>query len=500
MRERDTDKDELPSFRAYVAGTFRETSHRRVLRAPYDGRALATIHDAGPEEIEAALAGAAASFAETRALSSQQRAAICAAVARGIKERTEELALAICDEAGKPISDARAEVERAVLGFELASAEAERVAREGHVIPMDLRPAGNGRLGITRRIPVGPVAAISPYNFPLNLAVHKVAPALAAGCPVLLKPASQTPTPTLRLAEIIAGTEWPKRALSVMSATRAAADTLVTDDRCKLLTFTGSGAVGWDMKARAGKKRVVLELGGNAAVIIDENITSRDLDEIVPKLAYGAFSYAGQKCISVQRIYVVDRPGSRLHAEFTERFVAAARATRCGDPRNPEVQVGPMIDENNARRVESWVAEAVSQGARLLCGGERVEPGKTVLSPAVLADVPHHAHVACDEIFGPVCNIDRVPSFEAALQVVNDSRYGLQAAVYSRDLGNSLRAFDDLEVGAVILNEAPSFRIDHMPYGGVKDSGLGREGIRNAIEDMTELRLLVTGALGAIPT
>ncbi|MFO0575317.1 MAG: aldehyde dehydrogenase family protein [Polyangia bacterium] len=495
MSQAKKDPAELPVFRPYVAGRSSATEHQRVLRAPFDGRALGTVHDAGPAELEAALAGAAAAFDETRALSSQQRAAICAAVAAGLAQRKEELALAICDEGGKPIADARAEVERAVLCFELASAEAQRVAREGHVIPMDLRPPGAGRLGITRRVPVGPIAAISPFNFPLNLAAHKVAPALAAGCPVVLKPASQTPTPTLRLAEIIAATDWPERALSVLPATRAAADILVTDERCKLLTFTGSGQVGWDMKARAGKKRVVLELGGNAAVILDESVTRDDLDALVPKLIYGAFSYAGQKCISVQRIYVASKPGAQggsLYAELCERFVAAARAVRCGDPRDPEVLVGPMIDENNARRVESWVNEAVAQGARLLCGGEREQ---TLVQPTVLADVPASARVACDEVFGPVCNLDRVPSFEAAVQAVNDSRYGLQAAVFTRDLGHSLRAFDELEVGAVILNEAPSFRIDHMPYGGVKDSGLGREGIRSAIEDMTELRLLVTGSL-----
>ncbi len=244
--------------------------------------------------------------------------------------------------------------------------------------------------------------------------------------------------------------------------------------------------------ARAGRKRVVLELGGNAAVIIDETVTTADLETIIPKLIYGAFSYAGQKCISVQRIYIVDRDHGRLHAEFTERFLAATRALKVGDPRDPKVVVGPMIDETNARRVEEWIGEAKTLGAQLLCGGERQG---AVVAPTVLAAVPTKARASCDEIFGPVCNLERVPSFDAAVQAVNDSRYGLQAAVFTRDLGHSLRAFDELEVGAVILNEAPSFRIDHMPYGGVKESGLGREGIRSSIEDMTEQRLLVTGTL-----
>lgn len=491
MSARDSDAAAVPQFFPHVAGQRRPTGQRRLLRSPYDGRELAVVGEAGPEELEAALAAAERAAPAARALTSQQRADVCAAVARGIIARREELAQSICDEAGKPITDAQAEVERAALCFELAAAEAPRVAREGHLLPMDLRPQGRGRLGITQRVPIGPIAAISPFNFPLNLAVHKVAPALAAGCPVILKPASQTPTPALRLAEIIAETPWPKEALSVLPATRAAADVLITDPRCKLLTFTGSGAVGWDLRARAGHKRVVLELGGNAAVIIDETVTSADLETIVPKLIYGAFSYAGQKCISIQRIYVVDRDGGR-YAELSERLVAATRALRVGDPRDPTVIVGPMIDESNARRVEAWISEATAAGARLLCGGGRQG---AVVPPTVLADVPPDARVACDEIFGPVCNLDRVASFDAAVRAVNASRYGLQAALFTRDLGHALRAFDELEVGAVILNEAPSFRIDHMPYGGVKESGLGREGIRNAIEDMTEVRLLVTGTL-----
>lgn len=492
MSASEQNSPDVPCFFPYIAGQATPTSQRRQLRSPYDGRTLAVVGEAGPGELEAALAAAERATRAARALTSQQRAEICAAIAHGITARRDELALAICDEAGKPIADARAEVERAVLCFELAASEAQRVAREGHTLPMDLRPPGQGRLGLTQRVPVGPVAAISPFNFPLNLAVHKLAPALAAGCPVVLKPASQAPTPTLRLAEIIAATAWPKEALSVLPATRAAADVLVTDPRCKVLTFTGSGAVGWDLKARAGHKRVILELGGNAAVIIDETVTSADLSAIIPKLVYGAFSYAGQKCISVQRIYFVEPPGGRRYAEFTERLVAAARAAQVGDPRDPEVMVGPMIDEANARRVESWVGEAVTAGAQLLCGGQR---DGTVVQPTVLAAVPPTARAACDEIFGPVCNLDRVASFDAALQAVNDSRYGLQAALFTHDLGHALRAFDELEVGAVILNEAPSFRIDHMPYGGVKESGLGREGIRNAIEDLTEVRLLVTGTL-----
>lgn len=479
-------------FGAYVAGSVRRGGPRREIRSPFDGRVVAVVDEASEADIDEALAAAQAALAQTRALSSGQRAAICAEVGQRLAARREEFALAICDEAGKPISDAQAEVDRAVFCFELAAAEAVRGAAEGELLPMDLRPAGQGRLGLVRRVPVGPVAAISPFNFPLNLAVHKLAPALACGCPVVLKPASQTPTPVLRLAEIIGQTAWPQAALSVLPAGRAAADRLVTDDRCGLLTFTGSAAVGWDMKARAGRKRVVLELGGNAAVLIDDSVREEDLDAIVAKLVYGAFSYAGQKCISVQRIYVAGGAGSALAEAFEGRFLRATAGVRCGDPRDPAVLVGPMIDAGNAGRVEAWVDQAVARGAVVRCRGER---RGNLVPPVVLSQVPADAAVCSEEVFGPVCLIERVPSFAAGVAAINASRFGLQAAVFTRDLGHSLRAFDELEVGAVILNDAPSFRMDHMPYGGVKESGLGREGIRCTIADMTEPRLLVTQSL-----
>ncbi len=479
-------------FGAYVAGRACTSGPAREIRSPFDGRVVAVVHEAGDAEIDEALSAAASAVVQTRALSSQERATICAEVGRQIAACRDDLARSICDEAGKPIRDAQAEVDRAAFCFELAAAEAPRSAAEGELLPMDLRPAGRSRMGLVRRVPVGAVAAISPFNFPLNLAVHKVAPALACGCPVVLKPASQTPTPVLRLAAMIAQTSWPKAALSVLPAGRAAADRLVTDDRCGLLSFTGSAAVGWDMKARAGRKRVVLELGGNAAVLIDDSIQREDLDAIVEKLVYGAFSYAGQKCISVQRIYVVTGSDGGLFEEFQRRFVAATAAARCGDPRDPEVLVGPMIDAQNAQRIERWVEQALHAGAVALYRGGRQG---NVVAPTVLSRVPRDAAVCCEEAFGPVCVVEQVPSFSAGIAAINDSRFGLQAAVFTRDLGHSLRAFDELIVGAVILNDAPSFRMDHMPYGGVKDSGLGREGIRCAIADMTEPRLLVASAL-----
>lgn len=482
----------VPHLKPFVGGRFIETATIRELRAPYDGRLLALVSECGPSEIDAALGHAEAAAQTTRRITTDQRAAICRAIASGLGADAERLAGAICDDAGKPIGDARAEVQRAILCFELAAAEALTTSGEGQVLPMDLAPLGYGRTGILRRFPIGPIAAISPFNFPLNLAVHKVAPAIAAGCPIVLKPASQTPTVALLLAEIVARAGWPSTALQVVPAARAAADRLVTDDRCKLLTFTGSASVGWDMKARAGKKKVTLELGGNAAVVIDDTLSEADLCAIIPKLVYGAYSYSGQKCISIQRIYVVAQKGDRLYRAVCEKLAAATAAIRTGDPRDESVLVGPMIDESNARRVDSWIAEAEQLGARKLVGGSRQG---TLVPPTLLADVPPEAKVVREEVFGPVCNVDQVPSFEAALAAVNDSRFGLQAAVFTHDLGHALLAHEALEVGAVILNEAPSFRVDHMPYGGVKDSGLGREGIRTAIVDMTEPRLLITGAL-----
>jgi glyceraldehyde-3-phosphate dehydrogenase (NADP+) len=480
-----------PTFLPFIAGEPVRTEQLREMRSPFDGRLLASVGFCGPAELVRALAAGQEAEAAARALTSQARAEACARVALALERRRDQMAGWVCDESGKPIQDAYAEVDRAVHCFEIASAEAQRTAREGQLLPLDVRPAGRGRLGITRRVPLGLVVGITPFNFPLNLAVHKIAPAMAAGCPIVLKPAEQTPISTLLLAEIIRDAGWPPQGLSVVPAERDDAELLVTDERPRLLSFTGSARVGWVLKGRAGRKKVALELGGNAAVIIDETVTEGDLGAIIPKLIYGAYSYAGQKCISVQRIYVVD-PYGRRHAQFVERFVAAARALRIGDPRDPEVLVGPLIDEANARRVEEWIAEAVAAGARLLCGGSR---RGAVVEPAVLCDVPPDVRLSTEEVFGPVCHIERVAEFPLALQRVNDSPYGLQAALFTRDLGHSLQAFEELEVGAVILNEAPSFRIDHMPYGGVKASGLGREGIRNAIEEMTEIRLLVTGAL-----
>jgi acyl-CoA reductase-like NAD-dependent aldehyde dehydrogenase len=464
---------------AYVGGAWRSTADRRTIRSPFDGAEVATVSFCGAAEIDDALDAAVRAAPGAAGLAVWQRAAICRAVAAGLTARASEIAELMCAESGKPMAEARAEVERAQHTFEVAAAEAERIY--GEVIPMDLRPSAAGRWGLTRRFPVGVVVGITPFNFPLNLAVHKVAPAIAAGCPIVIKPAEQTPISCLKLAEILDGTDWPKGALSVLPAGRDVADRLITDGRPALLSFTGSQRVGWDLKARAGKKRVVLELGGNAAVIVDE---SADLEAAIPKLVYGAFSYAGQKCISVQRVYA----HARRFDELVERFTRAAAEVHVGDPRRADLFCGPMIDEANARRVEAWIEEARTAGARVLVGGARQG---AIIPPTVLTGVPAHCRLAREEAFGPTVNLERVESFDEALAAVNDSVYGLQCGVFTRDLAHAFRAFERLTVGAVVINDAPSFRVDHMPYGGVKESGLGREGPRRAIHEMTEERLLV---------
>ncbi|MDP2345668.1 MAG: aldehyde dehydrogenase family protein [Deltaproteobacteria bacterium] len=463
----------------YVAGSWRTTGETAVIRAPFDNAELGTVCLAGPADIEDAIAGAVAAFAVTKRLPTFERAEICRKTMRGLLERREELAMGMCKEGGKPISDARAEVDRAAHCFEAAASEAENLG--GEMMPLDLRPTSPGRFGVTRRVPIGPIAAISPFNFPLNLAVHKLAPAMAVGCPIVLKPAPQTPTVCLQLAEIIEAAGWPKGALSVVPSTPQVADALVTDDRMKLLTFTGSPEVGWKLKERCGKKKIVLELGSNAAVVVDEGT---DLGFAIPRIVYGAFSYAGQKCISVQRIFVHEK----IRELFLTRFLEAVGKAKMGDPADPDVLVGPLINEAAAKRVEAWIDEAKQGGAKLLAGGAR---NGNLVPATVLVDVPKTAKVSCAEVFGPVVVVESFSDFGAVLERVNDSPFGLQAGIFTEHLDRAMAAWGELDVGGVIINDTPSWRIDPMPYGGVKNSGLGREGIRASVQEMTEVRLLV---------
>src|SRR5512146_2642931 len=436
-------------------------------------------YNATEAQYDEAVEAAVAAFEVTRKLPAYERGRILREISAGIRDRREELGRLIATEAGKPIRDALVEVDRASLTFRLGGEEAERIM--GEVIPLDLLPSSKDRVGITRRFPIGPIAGISPFNFPLNLAAHKIAPAIASGNPIVLKPPSKDPLTMLAVAEIIDAAGVPAGSVSILPMTRELRDRMVADERFKLLTFTGSPSVGWRMKERAGKKKVVLELGGNAGVIIDK---SANLDWAVKRCLVGAFSYAGQVCISVQRMVIHED----VWDEFLGRFVAGAAALRVGDPLDPATDLGPMVDATAAGRTQRWVDEAVALGGKLLLGGKA---DGTFFPPTVLTDVPLTAQVCSNEAFAPLVVAFPFHELDEAIARVNDSMFGLQTGVFTNDLAGAFRAFGELEVGGVIVNDVPTYRIDHMPYGGVKDSGLGREGLRWAIEDMTEVRIMV---------
>jgi len=469
----------------YLAGRWVDSPDVLVVENPANSATPAgATYNATPEQYEQAVTAAVTAFETTRRLPAYERGRILREISAGIKARREELGRTIALEAGKPIRDALVEVDRATLTFRLGAEEAERMV--GETIPLDLMPASKDRVGITRRFPVGPVAAISPFNFPLNLAAHKIAPALAAGCSIVLKPPSKDPLTMLTVAEIIDAAGLPPGAVSILPMTRELGDRMVADPRFKLLTFTGSPSVGWRMKERAGKKKVVLELGGNAGVIVDR---TADVDWAVKRCLVGAYSYAGQVCISVQRMYLHEE----IREAFLEKFLPAAAALRLGDPLDPQTEVGPMVDDTAAARTQRWVDEAVALGGKVLAGG-RAE-GR-FFPPTVLTDVPPSAQVCSNEAFAPLVVAFGFSDFGEAIRAVNDSSFGLQTGVFTNDLANAWRAFGELEVGGVIVNDIPTYRIDHMPYGGVKESGLGREGLRWAIEDMTEIRIMVLAQPG----
>jgi glyceraldehyde-3-phosphate dehydrogenase (NADP+) len=464
----------------YLAGRWVESPD--VLRIDNPARPdepAGATYQATPEQYEEAVEAAVRAFEVTRKLPAFERGRILREVSAGIKARREELGALIAAEAGKPIRDALVEVDRAVLTFRLGAEEAERMV--GEVIPLDLMASSKDRVGITRRFPIGPIAAISPFNFPLNLAAHKLAPAIASGNPIVLKPPSKDPLVMLAVAEIIDGIGVPEGMVSILPMSRELGDRMVSDERFKLLTFTGSPSVGWRMKERAGKKKVVLELGGNAGVIVDK---SANLDWAVKRSVVGAFAYSGQVCISVQRMFVHED----VWDEFMGKFVAAVEALTVGDPSDPTTDVGPMVDEKNALRTQAWVEEAVALGGTVLTGGTA---NGTYFAPTVLTNVPFHAQVCSNEAFAPLVVAFPFRDINDAIAQVNDSFFGLQTGVFTNDLAAAWTSFGELEVGGVIVNDIPTYRIDHMPYGGVKDSGLGREGLRWAIDDMTEIRIMV---------
>ena len=462
----------------YLAGSPEQSGDFLPVTDKYTDEVVTEVALADRAAIERAIDaadGAAAAMARFPAHARREVLAQCAA---RFAERADELAQALCIEAGKPIRDARGEVARLVDTFRIASEEAGRTY--GEVLPMDLSARAVAYTGMWKRVPIGPCSFITPFNFPLNLVAHKVAPAIAAGCPFVLKPSSLTPVGALIVGEVLAETELPDGAFSILPCRLADVGPFSTDERLKLLSFTGSPKVGWKLKRDAGKKRVVLELGGNAAVVVDHDA---DLDDVVERIRTGAFYQSGQSCISVQRIVIHES----IYGELRARLIEDTRNLQMGDPRDERTFIGPIISEKEAARIEEWIQDAVSAGATLLCGGGREAK---MVEPTLLESVPRDAPLYAAEAFGPVAMLEPFSDFDEAIHIVNQSRYGLQAGLFVRDITKIQKAWDELEVGGVIIGDVPSWRVDHMPYGGVKDSGIGREGIRFAVEDMTEIRLL----------
>ncbi|MCO5166350.1 MAG: aldehyde dehydrogenase family protein [Planctomycetes bacterium] len=464
-----------------IGGALRAGARLEAVTSPWSGEQVGEVAVGGPADVDDAVAAAARAFEETRRLPTHRRAAVLEGAARAVEAGADDLARLMALESGKPITQCKAEVARGVITLSLGAVEARRLG--GEVLPVDLEPRGEGRLCLATRVPRGPVAAISPFNFPLNLVAHKLSPAVAVGASVVLKPPPQCPLTAFALAALLDEAGLPPGALNVVHCPPDAAQRMVEDPRMKVVSFTGSDAVGWRLKAVAGKKQVLLELGGNAPCVVDEDA---DLERALPAIVAASFQNGGQVCIRIQRLFV-------HRARFDEvlgRFVEAARALPVGDPLDPRTVVGPLIEPRHVERVLAWVREAKDGGATVHCGGEAA--GQAVL-PTVLTGAPRDARVCRDEVFGPVTVVEPFDTFDEALARCNDTRFGLQAAVFTRDLGKALRAHRELDYGGVIVNDAPTFRIDNFPYGGTKDSGFGREGVRYAMEEMTEAKVLVLG-------
>ncbi len=471
----------MPNVPFLLAGTLIADRPSAAIHSPWDGSIVGHAAIATRADVKAAIDAAVRSAAAAAAMPSHARAAVLARIAGALDARKEAMARLLAAEAGKPVALARVEIERAAFVFRQGAEEATRIG--GEVIPMDLMPHGEHHIAVTRRFPIAPIAGIVPFNFPVLLAAHKLAPAIACGATMVLKVPPQDPLATYMLADIVREAGYPAGAVSIFLCSNDDAAPLLDDPRVRMVTFTGSARAGWAIRQRAYTKRVTLELGGNAAVIIEPDA---DLDHAVRRCVAGGYLYAGQSCISTQRILVHE---SRL-AEFTGMFVAAVKALRTGDPSLETTDVGPMIDEANAIRAGEWIAEAVAGGARLAVGGERTG---ALLQPAVLLDTTSAMRVNCEEVFGPVTTIRPYADLDQAIHMVNDSPWGIQAGLFTNDMRKILRAFAQLELGGLVINDIPSYRVDHVPYGGVKQSGLGREGVRYAIEEMTDLRVLVLG-------
>jgi acyl-CoA reductase-like NAD-dependent aldehyde dehydrogenase len=445
----------------------------------YTGEVATKVAMADADTIDKAIAAAEEAQPAMAAMAPFERQAVLEHCVKRFTERADELAQALCIEAGKPIKDAKGEVSRLIDTFKIAAEESVRI--NGEVVNLEISARAKGYQGMTKKVPIGPCSFISPFNFPLNLAAHKVAPAIAAGCTFVLKPASRTPIGALIIGEVLAETDLPKGAFSILPCSRDGADLFTTDERLKLLSFTGSPDVGWALKAKAGKKPVVLELGGNAACVVDEDA---DIEDAIERVIVGAYYQSGQSCISVQRLLV----HSKIYDEFKSRYVEKVKALVSGDPSNEDTFIGPMISEGEAERLHGWIEEAKEKGATILCGGTR---DGAMLEATVMENVPKDCDASAEEAFGPLSILVPFDDYDEALKEVNNSRYGLQAGVFTRDIYKAHKAWDVLDVGGVVIGDVPSWRVDNMPYGGVKDSGLGREGIRYAIEDMSETRLMV---------
>lgn len=469
-----------PAYPLYLANQAQQPNTDLAVTNKYSGEVACRVALADAGMIDQAIAAAVAAEAPMRRLAAYERKAVLEHCVKRFRERFDEFAEALCVEAGKPIKDSRGEVTRLIDTFQIAAEESVRIG--GELMDLEISPRARGYTGIYRRVPVGACSFVSPFNFPLNLTAHKIAPAIAAGCPFVLKPASRTPVGALLIGEVLAETDLPAGAFSILPCSRGDADAFTTDERFKLLSFTGSPEVGWAMKARCGKKKVVLELGGNAACVIEPDWTN--LDDAAERIVFGAFYQSGQSCISVQRILI----HQSIYAEVKDRLVAKVKQLKVGDPADETTFVGPLIAESEAIRLEAWVNEAQAAGATLLCGGQR---DGALLHPVLMEHVPRGAKIGTEEAFGPVAILSSYDDFDAALNEVNDSAFGLQAGIFTRDIYKMKRAWSELDVGGVIIGDVPSWRVDHMPYGGVKDSGLGREGVKFAIEDMTEIRNLV---------
>ena len=470
-------------YHSRIGGALRASDQVDAITNPFDGSVVGEVSVATDADMDDAIAAATEAFEVTRRMPTHQRIAILSKAAEILERRTEEVASLISRESGKPIRYSRGEVARAVLTFRLGAAEATRPT--GEVLPIDLEARAEGRLCLHASVPRGPVAAISPFNFPLNLIVHKLSPAIAIGASTVLKPPPQCPLTGFVLAEILEEAGLPPGALNVLHCSPSTAQRMVEDDRLKVLSFTGSDVVGWKLKALAGRKQVLLELGGNAPCIVDEGT---NLDDCLPPIVAGAWAHAGQVCIKVQRVFV----HRSLYGAFLERFVAESRAVACGDPLDEATVVGPMIEPVHVERVLAWIAEARAAGAELHTGGEA--RGQIVL-PTVLTNVPRDQRVCKDEVFGPVTVVEAFDRFDEALAACNAGRFGLQAGIFTKDLGRALEAFHELDYGGVLINDVPTFRVDNFPYGGTKDSGFGREGIRFAMDEMSEPKLLVMRGL-----